>query len=96
MLTMTTAACNSSKNSGVASEIPAGYTRGTVCDMNGLDGCGFMICLDDSSRLEAVNLPDSLKKAGLRVAFTFKPFDGMSVCMSGKMVTLTDIRKTER
>ena len=83
--------CSSSKNSEAASP-PAGYTIATVRDMSGLDGCGFLLVADDSTRYEPMNLDSQFRKDGVRVFFTYKPVDGMSICMSGKMISLTDIK----
>lgn len=68
------------------------YKYGTVVDMNGLDGCGFNIRLDNGSLLEPVNLDKypQIKINNQRIQFTYKDIeDRMSICMVGQMVEIT-------
>ena len=68
------------------------YKYGTVVDMNGLDGCGFNIRLDDGSILEPTNLNayPKVKINNQRIRFTYKEVDNMaSICMVGTMVEIT-------
>jgi hypothetical protein len=70
-----------------------GLTSATVRDFAGLDGCGFLIVLKDSSRLEPVGLADSLKQNELKLWIRYKPEnDYMSICMGGTPVRLTEAR----
>lgn len=85
-------ACGSSRKSEVTEAVPAGYTDALVKDFKGLDGCGYLLIGTDSTRYEPVNLEPAFQKDGLRVFFKFKRFDGMSICMAGKMITITEIR----
>lgn len=66
-----------------------------IVDMTGLDGCNFMIKLKDGSRLEPINLEEIFKKNGLKVVVSYELYNGMSVCMAGKMIQITNIRKKE-
>jgi len=68
------------------------YKQGTVVDMNGLDGCGFNIRLDDGTILEPNNLDKypQIKVSNKRIQFTYKDIeDRMSICMVGPMVEIT-------
>jgi len=60
--------------------------------MNGLDGCGFNIKLDDGSILEPTNLDayPSLRINNQRIQFTYKEIDHIaSICMVGALVEIT-------
>ncbi|MCE2963622.1 MAG: hypothetical protein ACK5UE_05885 [Chitinophagales bacterium] len=68
------------------------YKYGTVVDMNGLDGCGFNIRLDDGNILEPTNLAayPKVKINNQRIRFTYKEVDSIaSICMVGVMVEIT-------
>lgn len=86
-------ACKSVQDSGTP---PAGYTAATVRDFRGLDGCSFLIVADDSTRFEADNLEAPFQKDGLRIFFTYKNRDAMSICMAGKTIHITDIKRAEK
>ena len=78
-------------------EIPQGFNEVVVRDFTGLDGCNFLLVQSDSSRLEAANLPDSLKKDGLIIWVRTAPENGvMSICMGGKPVRILEARFRER
>jgi len=65
---------------------------GTVVDARGLDGCTYLIRLDDGQTLEA-NVPAEYQVDGLPVTITYTPVDGASICMAGEMVDLKSIKK---
>lgn len=68
------------------------YKYGTVVDMNGLDGCGFNIRLDNGTILEPINLDkySKIKINNQRIQFTYKDIeDRMSICMVGPMIEIT-------
>ncbi|MGE0174506.1 MAG: hypothetical protein AB7T49_17050 [Oligoflexales bacterium] len=69
-------------------------TQGTIIDMTGLDGCTFLIQLDDGSRLEA-DIPAEFQIDGLRVGITYIPEPRMSICMAGETVKLISITPAE-
>ena len=81
-------------------------TPATIRDLRGLDGCGFVLELENGQRLEPVpvfrcgNDPNLLTmdssnftwKDGLRVTIGYKELkDRASICMTGKMVEITCI-----
>jgi hypothetical protein len=69
-------------------------TFATLKDLRGLDGCGFVLVLDDGQRLEFelqtprvnFNLAD-----GKRVKVSYKESTRPSICMVGKTVEITCI-----
>jgi hypothetical protein len=66
---------------------------GVVEDLTGLDGCGLVIKLNDEM-LEVVSWPDNSQvTAGDEIFFDFKTIDGGSICMVGKMVEVTCLKK---
>lgn len=71
-----------------------GFTKGTVINST-LDGCTWLIELEDSKKLEPVNLKEELKKDGLKVWIQYKHYENFSFCMAGEMVTITAIEIRE-
>jgi hypothetical protein len=70
-----------------------GFKAGTVFDNTGLDGCGFMISLEDKSKLDPTDLPAEFKKDQLPVWVKYQYKKGaVGVCMSGRIVTLLEIK----
>jgi len=68
------------------------YVKATVIDMRELDGCTYLLKLNDNSRLEPDNLGINFQKNNLPVWIKFNYRKGVaSICMSGRMVTLTHI-----
>jgi hypothetical protein len=86
-------------------------TLATYRDLTGLDGCGFVLELEDGTRLEPVpvfmcgtpplpeNPPPTIDFEpvdGTRVYIDYEEVDGFgSICMVGKTVRLTCISKVE-
>lgn len=69
-------------------------TNGIVRNMAGLDGCGFLIELEDGRKVEPVVMEDkSFKfKDGQKIRFTYEQErEMMSVCMGGMTVRVTCI-----
>ena len=62
---------------------------------NELDGCTWIIILDDEKRLEPTNLGEEFKIDSLKIWLQYKVYNGNSICMMGQMVTITDIEKRE-
>jgi hypothetical protein len=64
-------------------------------DLNGLDGCKFVLELQNGARLEPVNLSDfSIEpKDGMKVWITYNSVPMGSICMVGETVELTCITK---
>lgn len=72
--------------------------EGVVMDMRGLDGCGLMIVLSDSThtRLQPVEMPDTSfhLQPGQRVRVGYTELrDRMSNCMAGKLVRIDCIKE---
>jgi hypothetical protein len=65
---------------------------GTVVDYTGLDGCGFIIELDNGKKLEPVKLPEGFQLYdGQRVSLDYVKLDAVSICMVGETVEVTNI-----
>ncbi len=73
-----------------------GYTKATIINYT-VDGCSWMIKLEDGKLLEPVNLKDEFKKDGLKVWIQYKHYENYSFCMSGEMVIVSamEIRELE-
>ena len=88
LVSFLTISCNKKTNQSNCPD----YKYGTVVDMNGLDGCGFNIRLDNGTILEPTNL-DKYPKLNInnkRIQFTYKDIDNMaSICMVGPMIEIT-------
>lgn len=72
-----------------------GFSKGTVVDMNGkLDGCGWLIQLEDSTKLEPMNLSETFRKDQLKVWVKYSiNTTAASICMAGKIVNITAIEE---
>lgn len=70
---------------------------GTVKDYTGLDGCGYLIELDNGTRLEPVIVHDSIKfYDGQRVKLSYVERNDMaSICMAGIIAEITCIEEIE-
>lgn len=62
----------------------------TIRDFTGLDGCGWVVVLNDSENLEPTNLHAfGLElEDGMKVKVKYHETDGASVCMVGKIVEI--------
>ena len=69
-----------------------GYVKATVINYE-VDGCAFMLQLEDGKKLEPSGLAADFKKDQLAVWIKYIPKKGgASICMAGQMVDLTDIQ----
>lgn len=71
--------------------------KATMKDATGLDGCGYMLELEDGTKLEPINLEtfDFQPKDGQKLRITYDIVTGGgSICMVGDQVEITCI--TER
>ncbi|MBI1227254.1 MAG: hypothetical protein GC192_18625 [Bacteroidetes bacterium] len=59
-------------------------TEGTIVDMDGLDGCGYLIRLKDGKLLNPIEFPENFSpKKGQNIRFDYQPLHDMaSVCMA--------------
>ena len=72
------------------------FIKATVIDMTGLDGCRFLLKLEDGKKLEPINMDALYCKNNLPVWIKYIiPKGTVSICMSGKIVKLTAIEKRE-
>ena len=77
-----------------ANFVEQGFKKGTIVDKTGLDGCGFMIKLENDKILEPSELDDQFKKEGIQVWVKYSiPKSLNSICMAGQLVKLTAIEK---
>lgn len=79
-----------------------GYEKGVVEDNTGLDGCGFMIVLEDTNPDDdtpgmtlnpIMGFPDEFKKDGLAVWVKYKKTEVMTTCMKGETVNVESVKK---
>ena len=69
-----------------------GYTKATVVNYE-IDGCKYILQLEHEKKLEPTNLTADFKKDKLDVWVKYIPKKGgMSVCMVGQVIELTDIQ----
>ncbi|MFH1320417.1 MAG: hypothetical protein ABII90_07180 [Bacteroidota bacterium] len=72
------------------------YVKATVIDMTGLDGCKFLLKLEDGKKLEPTNLDPAYRKDSLPVWIRYIETKGvMSICMAGKIVKIIGIERRE-
>ena len=77
---------------------PSCGTLATVKDNTGLDGCGFLIVLDNGQRLEPLVMEDKTFKFkdGQRIRLNYEQeLEMMSVCMGGMGVKVTCIEEVK-
>jgi hypothetical protein len=67
---------------------------GTIEDFTGrLDGCGYLIQLDNGNRLEpAANYSGQPLTPGRRIAIRYKSKPAFSICMAGETVEIISLR----
>lgn len=71
-----------------------GYSKLIVIDERGLDGCGFLLKTENNEKLEPTNIPENFKKNNYKIWAKFSLIKGgASICMSGPMIKLIDIKK---
>ena len=72
--------------------LPPGTVAVTVKDFKGLDGCSFLLQVNDTLKYEPVELADSLKQDGLKLYIRYQTVkDHMSICMAGMPVRITEV-----
>ena len=78
-----------------ATEGPACNTPATVRNFSGIDGCGFVLELDNGKRLEPHGdlWQGYAKKDGARVTISYVDEPSASICMVGDGVRLTCIQE---
>lgn len=62
-------------------------------NLTGLDGCGWVLELNDGTRLEPINLNEfnvSMVE-GKKLFVTYEDFPAASICMVGKMVKIISV-----
>jgi hypothetical protein len=69
-----------------------GFSKATIINYT-IDGCTFMIQLEDGKKLEPTNLQDTFKKDNFKVWIKYQHYKGNSICMAGEMITITGIEK---
>jgi hypothetical protein len=74
-----------------ASPLNVKFTAATVINHT-VDGCSWMIKLEDGKLLEPINLKNEFKKENLKIWVQYKHYDNFSFCMAGEMVTITSIK----
>ena len=69
-----------------------GFAKATIINY-AIDGCTFMVQLENGKKLEPINLQDEFKKDNFNVWIKYQHFKGNSICMAGEMITVTAIEK---
>lgn len=95
-LLLALAQCKSTKKNTTPVDYSSqGYTKAIVRNLTGLDGCGFLLEISEGKKLEPTNLAEEIKKDRLIVWVKFTETKGKaSVCMAGRIVTITDLKNT--
>lgn len=71
-----------------------GYTKGTIIDKTGLDGCTFVIKVREDKHFEPINLDEAFMQDGLTVYFKYRLSRAASICMFGQPIVLSEIVKS--
>lgn len=85
-------ACKTKEKQPAVDYAQQGYTKAIVRDYQ-LDGCRFMIFLDETRKLEPDALPEEMKRDSLPVWVKYQSDPRMSICMAGETVKIIDIKK---
>ena len=94
LITLFISACNRHQGALVKDiPKPEGSIPVTVIDFSELDGCKYLLEMEDGTKLEPVNLDEAYMIDGLKLYITFKYHDGMSVCMAGRMIQINSVTK---
>ena len=94
-LLMMVVSCRSSAPSATALATHSGkgdLVKAMVLDYNELDGCTYILELEDGTRLEPVELPESFRSDSLKVWVKYTIVKRASICMVGQMVTVNEIK----
>lgn len=70
-----------------------GFTKGVVIDKTGLDGCSFLIELNDSSIFHPINMDEEFRIEGITVFFKYKRSRKSTTCMNGQPVLVYEMIK---
>lgn len=84
--------CKNSKNTTQKEDYAQqGFLKATVTKFN-LDGCSFVLTLEDGKKLEPINIPTELKIADKKIWLKYvSPKKQLfSTCMAGEMVEIID------
>jgi len=87
----------SCKNHEIITEVSCDKgENATIVDMRGLDGCTFVLRLENGKRLEPINLKafDIEIIDGKQVCITYHSVEMVSICMLGEIVEIDSM--TER
>ena len=69
-----------------------GFAKATIINYK-VDGCTYLMQLEDGKKLEPINLQEEFKKDNFKVWIKYQHYKGNSICMAGEMVTITAIEK---
>jgi hypothetical protein len=71
------------------------YTHATIINYT-VDGCSWMLQLEDGKKLQPLILAPEFQKEGLKVLIKYEvKKDAVGVCMVGEIVSITEIIKSE-
>lgn len=68
------------------------WIEATVIDYSEIAGCGFILMLDDESKLQPGKLSNEFCKDGLKVLVQYQIQDKPNICQTGKVIQLFEIK----
>ena len=71
-------------------------THARVIDYSDLDGCTFLLELDDGSKLQPLTLAEEFMKDGLSVYITYSIVKQPGICMVGRIINVDQIVRSEK
>jgi hypothetical protein len=98
ILTLVVIACKTQTGTGIMTPQEAtgkGYTLVTVKDYRDLDGCQYLLVLENGEKLQPQQLDEKFKTDSTKLYVKYKKIEGMSICMAGMMVELTDVKPAQ-
>lgn len=99
MVVATFSCCTTNKSSTSGNGNPPDYAalkyERAVIRYWELDGCRYLLELENGSKLNPGTLPAAFEKDNLEVWVKYKKVDRVNICMSGTTVDITEIYKRE-
>lgn len=94
-LVFVTSSCVTTKTTNLKTEDCINSVEGTLIDMTGLDGCGWMIKLKDGKKVNPTNLKrfNITLTANKKITFSYTKNNNLvGICMAGQIVDITCIQ----
>ncbi len=83
--------CDSTRESTKQDKSYEGLVPAMILDYSELDGCEYILTLNDGQKLQPIELPDEFASDSMRVLISYKFLDQPGICMTGRIIQLNAI-----